>query len=58
MCGSVCVCVYVCLYVCVCTKVRGGRRQCADEAAAQRCGSGAPTLVRRCVSPTLKRSAT
>ena len=40
------VCVYVsCIYVCVCTESRGCRRRCADETAAQRCGSGAPTLV-------------
>ena len=32
-------CLYVCIHVCVCTD------RCADEAAAQRCGSGAPTLV-------------
>ena len=44
-------CVYVCIYVCVCTEVRGCRRRCADETAAQRCGSGAPTLVHFSLCP-------
>ena len=62
MCGSLCMCL-LCVYLRLCldsAQVRGCRRPCADDKAAQQSGSGAPTswCLSRCVSITLNRSAT